>query len=140
MLTRWLRQHADAEGLEVSAPLARARVVLVVAGGRSRRRGGCADRRAGRRAWAQLLDAAVDEIAADGDHVGRERVDVGDDLLEPGAPESRLSHVHVADERDGGAVERGRQAAQRELERLHPHAGEGGAQARAGGRPDRARR
>ena len=90
--------------------------------------------------FAQALDAAVDEIAGDGDDVGLEGVDLADDALEKVAADRRPD-VHVRELHDARAGERARQPSQPDAHAIDLHRAE-----RAGepggppGEPERARR
>ena len=45
---------------------------------------------------AERVDAAVDEVAGDRDEVGRERVRLRDDVMEPGAVDGRSECTSVS--------------------------------------------
>ena len=90
---------------------------------------------------AQLVDAAVDEIAGDGDEVGLERVGGRHHLLDEGAIDGLPADVDVGELDDGEAVERLRQSRQRHLDFAHLHPPRPLAQRqRAEGRRQRRRR
>ncbi|CAM5493487.1 hypothetical protein SPURM210S_06244 [Streptomyces purpurascens] len=70
------------------------------------------------RGGAEVLDAAVDQVADDRDQVGLGRVDRVDDRLREAAAQDR-AEVDVADHRDPEAVRRARQLGQRHRDPLH---------------------
>ncbi len=81
----------------------------------------------------QLLDAAVHHVAGDGDDVGRQLVDRVDDGLHV-APLDRRPDVDVADLHNGEAVQVGRQAADRHVDRHYAGAPAGVVEADQRGR------
>lgn len=125
-------QRGQTELADVVDPLAGAGEVLVVAGDevRAEARAEQAQRFGG---GAEVVDAAVDEVADDGDEVGLRAVDRVDDALGVGPAEDR-SEVDVADDGDPEPVRRAGQPGERDLDALDARAAEHAVGARPDGR------
>ncbi len=104
-------QRVQAEPADLLDPLLGAGEVLVVAGDEERP---VTCRQLGQRGGrgAEVLHAAVDQVADDRDQVGLGRVDRVDDLLREAAPQHR-AQVDVADHGDPVSVRGARQLGQR---------------------------
>jgi len=124
-------QRPPAEALDAGDPGVRARIVIVVAGDEVDAVGR-AQLGQGRDLGGEVADAAVDEVAGDGDQVRGERTASLHQMSREAAVEQRAD-VQVAELHDAETVEPGRQARQRDLDALQTRRGQGSAQAGAAG-------
>ena len=103
----FVRQYPEPEPAQLLCPCAFAGVVLVVAGHEVHTMPG-PEIRQRLHIGAELTDAAVHQIAGDGNHVGLQRIDRVDDRAHIAALDRRAD-MHIADLHDRETVQRRRQ-------------------------------
>ena len=112
-----IHQHLNAQRAQLVDPAVCARVVLVVAGD-EKGAVGAGELRQRRDMVAQLLDAAIHQVAGDGDQVGAQRVHAVDDALQI-ARLYRRADVDIADLRHAETHQRVRQVRNRHIDAHH---------------------